>query len=1063
MPGPDPHVYPDPQTTPLTIAASASSALIAIDELLGADNSSEVGIPATSFANTIFIRIAMSRLSAVEVVPSLQHPTVFLKANTGEETEVTATYSSFTGILDGTNMTDAAAACKFDPDGNNVYLVKVLVFITGRTWQMRIKNNDVNPRQFTWVVSSSLTNSRQPWIDVVTVPASNPVTLTYNALINQSLAQSLIINNYGTGEFSVTGVNPALAGTFVLGALPVVVIPNGSQSLGITFNALGTPPLPDGETTATSAITTTPPDTTALTALGHNQQFQLNTATQALEVTLLLDDSGSMSTKADGSFTADPLQSRWSELSSASRQFLELLALFGENRGKFGIVRFPGSNPADLTTYDVIPPVPIPNVAGMLGAKNAVSAITPLNGTPMASGLTRVLAAAPGYFAADELSLKANRRWLILMSDGAWNQGADPHTLIPQLLASNIKVFSAGYGTAGQVDYPTLQDLANGSFGGGQTLQVDATNTSATTLAGALKQAIKSGLTAATSPGDPGGVLRSGAAEARYAIIITPYDTKVAFALNWNTPRIGRVSLELLTPTCEVISPGVFDSEFPPAGLGFTSDVRYVMYTLDQDYLQNRADPTQPRYGTWRLIISSDELSRSGRLDSESYTYDVMVESRLQLDVQLDRQFYYAGDPISVSAIATLDGKPIKNILVALSLTAPGAAVDNWLATVDVTDEEYRRAAEALAGQDVSALFIKAYAAQLKGLLFEGLSSTDTIILTDPKKQGIYSTTITKTPVPEGYTLYFTAVGETEEGVAFRREKQVKVRLGVLPDPKFTLFDIQYLTSTSGSRVLTALVRVTPRDRFGNILLLDPNRNPNLVLTALGGTLTPLATTYNGTYSSTLIHSPGTTPVISLQFAGQPIITDHRVPAVGQFRYVDEVIEFKLGGEAVTGANQHRDSLQVLGDITTKPAEQFVSLGAYGSLTVVIKGQIIKAKSDDDITVFVQPDSDLRSYRVEVLPVGEETQWKELGKSAGITQSFGLGQINLKAAKAIRITDESGRTRGANLQPLATPGVSIRGVGVKQTALSSDTGGCLSFLLGIPFFQWLLRLLGLIS
>ena len=1060
---PDPHIYPDPQTVPLNLAAGAASTLIAIEELLGLDNIAEgVGIPPTSFPTTMFIRLAISGAIPAPV----NRPTVILKANTGAETEVTTTYPSFTSILDGTNPTDAASACKFDPDGNNVYLVRVLVSITGRTWQIRIKNNDTNPRKFTWVVSSTLVNSRQPWIDVITVPPTSPVALTYNALINQSLAQTLIINNYGTGALSVTGVTPALSGAFALGALPINVDPNGSQSLGITFTTPGTPPAPDGRTTATSTIVMNPNDTTALTSVGHNKQFTVNTATQALEVAILLDDSGSMSLKADGTSTADPLLSRWSELSSAVRQFLELLGHFGESKGKFGVARFPGSNPADLTTYDVIPsPTPIPNLAGMLTAKNAVSAITPLNMTPMGSGLSRVLAATPGYFAADALSINANRRWLILMSDGAWNEGADPHTFIPQLATNKIKVFSAGYGTAGQVDYPTLQDLANGSFGGGQTLQVDATSTSATDLANTFKQAIKSGLTSATSPGDPGGVLRSGAAEARYVIIITPYDTRVAFTLNWNTPRSGRMRLELLTPTCEVISPGIFDTEFgSPVGLGFTSDVRYWMYTLDQDYLQNRENPSQTRYGTWRLLISSDELRRSENAeDSESYTYDVIVESRLQLDVRLDRQSYFAGDPIGISAIVTLDGKPIKNILVSLSLTAPGAAIDNWLATVNVTDEEYRRAAEALAGQDVSAIYIKAYAARLKGIFFEGLDNTDTIILTDPDNQGLYQTTITQTPVPEGYTLYITAVGQTEEGVAFRREKQVKVRLGVLPDSKFTLLDVQYLAITPGSRVLTATVRVTPRDRFVNFLLLDPNRNSTLALTAQGGTLTPLTTTYNGTYSSTLTHSPGTTPVLSLQFGGRTIITNQPVPAVRQFRYVDEVIEFKLGGEAVAGANQHRDPQQVLGDITTKPAEQFVSLGAYGSLTVGIKGQIITAQSDNDITVFVQPDSDLRLYRVDVLTVGVEPKWKELGKSAGITQSFGLGQIGIKAAKAIRSVDESGRTRGANLQPLSTPGVSIRGVGVKQTALSSDTGGCLGFLLGIPFFQWLLRLLGLIS
>ena len=44
---------------------------------------------------------------------------------------------------------------------------------------------------------------------------------------------------------------------------------------------------------------------------------------------------------------------------------------------------------------------------------------------------------------------------MLLLSDGAWNVGADPHTEIGNLAAKNIKVFSVGFGTAGQFDSQT--------------------------------------------------------------------------------------------------------------------------------------------------------------------------------------------------------------------------------------------------------------------------------------------------------------------------------------------------------------------------------------------------------------------------------------------------------------------------------------------------------------------------------------------------------------------------------------------------------------------------------
>lgn len=46
-----------------------------------------------------------------------------------------------------------------------------------------------------------------------------------------------------------------------------------------------------------------------------------------------------------------------------------------------------------------------------------------------------------------------------------------------------------------------------------------------------------------------------------------------------------------------------------------------------------------------------------------------------------------------------------------------------------------------------------------------------------------------------------------------------------------------------------------------------------------------------------------------------------------------------------------------------------------------------------------------------------------------MTQPFTLGRA-MPEARTIRISDKSGRVRDANQKPLATPGVSIRGVGV---------------------------------
>ena len=116
-----------------------------------------------------------------------------------------------------------------------------------------------------------------------------------------------------------------------------------------------------------------------------------------------------------------------------------------------------------------------------------------------------------------------------------------------------------------------------------------------------------------------------------------------------------------------------------------------------------------------------------------------------------------------------------------------------------------------------------------------------------------------------------------------------------------------------------------------------------------------------------------------------------------------------------------------------KSDEKFVSLGAAGALIVAIKGQLIVGQGEDDITVFVQRDDDLRPYQVEALTIGSAPKWTLLGTSSGITQSFGLRSAGLKSAAAIRIVDKSRRVRDNSLKASSTPGVSILGVGVRKT------------------------------
>ena len=996
-----------------------------------------------AFGTTIFIRISMS-LPASLMTP----PQVILTAGNptfgthGAPVTITATASPGQALGDGHSVDPSnhpldAAAAWFDgpgPYADNVYLLKVFIEIDATTLSIQINSAG---HDFVWVAADSDADSKQPWIQL------SPATLPFGALINQTestTVRSLQINNRGTGPLTVTNILPALAAPYHLNplglassGLPVTVNPNPAAlaNIGIGFKA---PPV-TGTTAATNYTVngdTGDGVTVPVLGSGHNNGFALSATTGQLEVVMLLDTSGSMAATDTTSGST-----RLGELQSASTQFLNYLSQFGAGGGTVGVVQFPStdpSNPSNLSLYNVVTRETIP--ATMTTELTKVNGLMPNDSTPMDFGIQDVLNNA--YFSADT----SNTRWLLLMSDGAWNVGSDPSGEVGTLAARNIRVYAAGYGQSGQVDYDTLKALSidPGATPGGRALQVDiGAGTSFLALAKSFKSVVADGLTLQAAV-DPDGVIQPGEV-LRHEITITPYDSKAVFSLNWDTPNAG-LTLQLLTPNCDLITPQTAATP----GVSFHSDPRYQMFGIDGSYLRNDADPSHPRYGVWRIIVSYPQIFLATGVAAaaptgQRYSYSVLTDSSLKLQVTLDRPSYFAGDSIGVTARVTAHGLPVTGASAQLSVTAPGQSMNNWLAGIPISAEEYQHAAAALAGKDAWSVYVKAFAAQLKGFVFDASPRQTTIAMTEGDRNGVYSATVDQTTIPDGHTLYVTVTGTTTDGVSFRRESSVDVLVGVRPDSRSTKFEIAYLPQTN-PRLLTATVNFTPLDPLGNVFLTDPLRSQTILLQAQGAVLDPkLTTTFNGTYSTGMTYAPGSTPVLSLTIAGIPIVTKHVVPPVDQLIWVDKVLAFNPGMVAAAGANHHADPGAVLGDVRAKPIDRFVALGGYGVLTVAVDGQVIEAQGDDDITVFVHKTDDLRAYLVEALPAKEHAAWVAVGTSSGAGSSFSLKNAGISSARAIRIIDESGQTRDSSFNPLIDPGAGVSAVGVKKTCKDDTCDG----------------------
>jgi hypothetical protein len=1055
-------VYPIPQTAPLLVATGATSALIPITQRKGPDNVAEAGTTVSNFPDTMFIRVAMLPAGGLPLpgpIPAAnKQPTIFLKANAGTATEITSVWPMLTPIFDADGITDVADAGKHLADANNVYLIKVLLNVpVGTTWQMQIKNNDDFDHNFTWVVASSLAESRQPWIDAPTA------TINFDALTTQTPGRilTIVVPNKGTGPLNITDSVGGNAGSpkFIVDALPLVnpIPPNNNGDLKVRYVA----PATIEQVNANYDIGTN--DTLALNAAGHNRRVPLQGIARQLEISLLLDASGSMGfTPAGGAAVADT-DSRWGKLKAASNQFLDLLGTLGDGKGRFGIAVFPDFT---IPTYppasspssgDIVAPVGI-TAANVTDAKNKLDAPPPTltprkaepnaGATPIGHGIGRTIGttvASFGHFQGTADAKNLNKRFLVLMTDGANNSGPpNPPDFYGAGATSfngkKVKVLAVGYGepnTGFEVDHTLLNTIATQSNGQFLDAGVDDAGMS-------LKKDFRATITAGLSldpTTDPSGLLTPGRTEARHQVTITPYDTRVAFVVNWKRFDVSRVRVTLLTPTCELITPA---SPRTDPNITFRNHPTYAIYGFNHDYLRNAADPTNPRYGTWRLIIS-------GNLDdqqSEPYDFEVMTESRLNLTLTTDRANYFAGDTINLTAALTLDGKGITNASVTVRLTAPGQSSDNWLAGTRITRQDFLATKDRLGRADVTALGIKVFALKQNGIVFTDVPRSTEIKMTDSANDGRYTASFTNTATPGNYEFYVTAIGQTADGVTFRREKRLSLRVGVRPDPVFTLIDIIYRTQFDGELVFNvADVRVTPRDSFGNVVLIDPEFDPRVSLTVRDGTFTaPLTWNLDASYGQTVSYSAGTTPSIGLIVDGEVIVPPTPLVPTHKLTYVDKVIRFRAGAEAKPGANKHTDPDAALGDPTRKKPDEFVSLGARGSLVVAVNGKLIEPiRGGDDITVFVHPDEEPRAYEVEVLPIPAalpvgatipvlQFGWVSLGTSPGITQSFNLRKAGVKIAAAIRISDRSGLTRDSQFKPSSTPGVSIAGVGVKKTS-----------------------------
>jgi len=804
------------------------------------------------------------------------------------------------------------------------------------------------------------------------------------------------IANYGAAPLTVTAVAPASATNgFSLQLLGNMTVPPGSTD-NTTLQASFAAPAAGQAGVASQATSFTLTCNDALAAptgaTAHINAIQLYAAAGNFELVFVLDLSGSMAANDAGG------QTRWYQLQQAMGQILANLPNFTGSGDTLGVVLYPNAN-GNSVGQIVVQKAPISqattNTVTQTLATQPVDS-TPMAGTAGSPGGIYAAAGLPSNPATDcgifkgstDPAFARNFRWMVLMSDGMSNVGDDPRTIASTYFTNRrIGVISVAYGKpgGGQVDVTTLKAIANASLGSNAP---SPPNYFAADPSGAPSQQLLSGFekTIAAALGlqfavDPDAILASGSSENRHPSIISTSDRSASFLVCWSSPSEEGLSVELISPLGEQIT----SQNVAHFAMSYTGTSVSRSFYASPDTLLNRGGT--PRIGTWTIVVTRGRTAPTAALPALPYAYSVSTESDLLLNVSSARPTTRPGDPIEIVAALSIEGRPIENAHVTAATAGSGQGFDNWLASQFITPQEYEEALRSMAGlHDVQALFVKTTALARKGITFQGAGGSIVHTLQNDKKTGTYRGTFPAVTQPGTYQFLVSATGQDHRGNMFTRQQIWQTVVSPQPDAASSLVSITYQVVANG---MQATLQVWPRDRFGNVLLVDPAISRAIQILLRGGAEASGRLRWNldGSYTQLFTYPLTATPTITVTAGGNNVIGTIKPPDFGKLRFVNQVVRFVKGREGRPGANQHTDPSKALGDPSRKPPTDVVSLGGDGIGEFDIKGEVIHAQ---EVTVFVVPENRPRAYAVEVLPVQAGTGWLKVGQSRGVTQTFSL-------------------------------------------------------------------------
>jgi hypothetical protein len=486
------------------------------------------------------------------------------------------------------------------------------------------------------------------------------------------------------------------------------------------------------------------------------------------------------------------------------------------------------------------------NIANAVGV--TIPGLTADGSTPLLSGLSTAL----GTFTTGQ-----DRRAVVLLSDGYHNCPSliapdDPEVTaaIANANAAGARVYTIGFGRPADVDHPLLEGLAAGTEGEFYDVTepgFDPATWAPSTALHAAYVEVLSGALGLDLGADPSGVVKAGQRVTR-EVPVCASDKAVTFYLSWATRRAGTLDLTVLSADGMPVTAG-------DPGVRMHEGATYKIITVRQDFL---SQPGKVGGAPWRIEIDAGDLPHA----SEHYQYSVLMDSDVNMQVDVGDRQTFAGAPLTIKVRLTGNGKPLTGVEdVHVRIAPPSVSAGKWFAENAVSAGELAEIPAKIGDETLPDVLRKArFLADGRKVKWPARPEPSQLPLFDDgthgdraANDGEYANVFSDTQKEGSYAFLFQATGMAGD-CSFHREARRDLYLRVRCAPG-SLAEVRVEKLPSYANGIDRLrVTATPRDAWGN--LIGPRRAKRVsIRPAWGRTVGEIQDNLDGGYSQ-LVETP---------------------------------------------------------------------------------------------------------------------------------------------------------------------------------------------------------------